>query len=108
MLPVGRSKLGDFVNSGTDGYFDHFFEEMIPWREFSPEEYAARHWIEFGAFSVTETNKFRNQDMEAWAKRFEEIFHDPQLIEQCRERFLTPEERQAQDETLRKIEKNGF
>jgi hypothetical protein len=93
--------------NSNDDYYDAVFEEMIPWRDFTPEEYLARHWIEIGAFSITK-NKFRNKEMEQWAHRFEVLFHDPEQIEVCRSQFLSTEERAEQDRLLRKIDENGF
>ena len=91
-----------------EDYYDSFFEETFPWRDYSPEEFAARHWLEFGVCTVTRNNKFRNPDMYSWARRFEEIFHSPELIEECRQRFLTAGERAEQDETLKRIHGTGF
>ena len=91
-----------------EDYYDSFFEEIFPWREFSPEEFAARHWLEFGACTLAQNNIFRDPEMRKWAVRFEEILHNPELIEECRQTFLTDLERADQDETLKRIDENGF
>ena len=90
-----------------EDYYDSMIEDRIPWRDCCPEEYLARHWIEFGAFSIS-GNRFLNKDLERWVKRFEELLHDPKLIEECRSRFLTSQEREKQDADLRRIVDNGF
>ncbi len=91
-----------------EDYYDSFFEAIFPWREYSPEEFAARHWLDFGACTVAQNNKFRDPEMHEWARRFEDIFHSPELIEECRQRFLTADERAEQDATLKRIDENGF
>ena len=89
-------------------YYDQYFEESFPsWRDVSPEEHMAHHWLGFGAFSMR-NNEFKDKDMEKWARRFEEIFHSENEIEECRMRFLTESERRQQDRELKKIMKHGL
>lgn len=89
-------------------YYDSFFEEMFPaWRDISPEEHMAHHWLGFGAFSM-QNNVFKNKTMEAWAQRFEEIFHNATEIEECRKSFLTEAEWHQQEITLQKIMTHGL
>ena len=91
----------------NNAYDDELLEEVFPWQETSPEEYAARYFHAFGCFS-TKRMVFENPELEAWVKRFEEVFSSPEEIEACRDRFLDGQERAAQDETLRRIDKHGF
>ena len=79
-------------------YFDESFEFHFPgWKDLSPDEYFARHWLQYGACSIVKNNHFKNQEMLEWVTRFEEIFHSPELIEECRKLHLTCEEIRAQD-----------
>ena len=89
-------------------YADELYDDMFPWRDTTPEEYMAHHWLEFGAFSVTKNNQFRNGKLREWLSRFEEIFHDTALIEQCRELYLTDTQRAKQQQILDKIWENGY
>ncbi|MEO1529202.1 MAG: hypothetical protein AAFX06_27595 [Planctomycetota bacterium] len=91
-----------------EDFYDALFEETFPWREYSPEEFAARHWFEFGACTIARTQTFHDPDMHQWAIRFEEIFHSPALIEECRRAFLTPSERAEQDARLKRMDQQGF
>ena len=88
-------------------YEDSFFEDMFPWKEVSPEEYMAKHALGLGAFSTSHMN-FKNKDMERWAHRLEEIFHDPVQIKAAEDKFLTPEEKAQQAEQLQKIMEDGL
>lgn len=90
-----------------DEYYDQFAEETFPWRDYTPEEFIARHWLNFGACSISD-NQFKNKKLHAWVRRFEEIFHDSALIEECRQKYLTPAERDEQDAALKKSDLNGF
>lgn len=92
----------------TQDFADEFYDDMFPWRDTTPEEYIAHHWLEFGAFSVTRNNQFKNSQLKAWLTRFEEIFHSPDLIEECRQKYLTAEQLAAQQLISEKIDQNGF
>jgi len=82
-------------------YADHFFDEDFPgWRDSTPEEYVARHWLRFGACTLTRSNKFRDKQMLEWITRFEEISHNMKLLKECRVAHLTIEERKEQDRQL--------
>ena len=83
----------------ADNYFD---EDFAGWRETSPEEYAARHWLRFGACTLTQYNDFRDDTLRDWITRFEEIFRSPELLEECRDAHLTTEELAEQDHKLQR------
>ena len=83
----------------ADNYFD---EDFAGWRETTPEEYAARHWLRFGACRLTRNNDFRDDKMRDWITRFEEIFHDSELLEECRNAHLTLEQRTEQDRIIQR------
>ncbi len=80
---------------------DDIIGKIFPWKEMSPEEFAARHWLGFGCFS-TKHMVFKNVALERWAKRFEEIFHDLSLLEECRSMYLTEAEIKKQKKLMDK------
>ena len=89
-------------------YYDESFEDFFPeWGEFSPEEYAARNWLRIGACSVVKGNQFKDPEMLKWAARYEEIFHNADLIQECRTNHLNDELR-MQNKTTSRIDGNGF
>lgn len=57
----------------------------------SPEEYAARYGHLWGCFSF-ERFPYRDPALGAWVRRLGELLRDPEEVERCRQRFLTPEE----------------
>ena len=84
-------------------YSENYFDDDFPgWRQTSPEEFAARHWLRFGTCTLTSNNKFRDDKMREWIIRFEKIFHDQELLEECRDTYLSTEERQEQDRLLQR------
>jgi len=72
---------------------DWIVKQMFSEADFalSPEEYAARHAHEWGCFAY---HRYRFQDpiLGAWIRRLGEILSSANEIEDCRQRFLTPEE----------------
>ena len=114
MWPFKKREKEDALDksSAEDGaepfYYDEIFEELIPkWRESSPEEYIARHWLQFGAFSLS-SNEFKDKEMERWVHRFEVIFHDSEEIKKCRLQYLTVSEYLQQEQELEGIMRDGF
>jgi hypothetical protein len=77
-----------FDNQG-DEIARHFFSEDD--LQMSPEEYAARQAHNWACFSA---HRYHYQDaaLGAWVRRLGEILFDPEELERCRQRFLTPEE----------------
>jgi len=71
--------------------------------QMSPEEYAARKGHLWACFGLAR-NRFGDAALEAWIRRLQEILTESDELEQCRQRFLTPEEL-AQ---VRKEEAEGF
>jgi hypothetical protein len=69
----------------------------------SPEEYVARHAHSLGCFSF-HFYRYRDATLGAWVRRVGEILSTEQEVEQCRQRFLTPEELA----TVRRQEAEGF
>jgi len=58
---------------GEPSEADEWFELIgIPWREISPEEYAARHSHNIYCLSL-EHLRFRDPELATWARRFHEI-----------------------------------
>lgn len=60
----------------------------------TPEEYAAHHGHTILIFGLTH-HLFRDPVLTQWMHRLGEILANPQLLAECQERFLSPEERQA-------------
>jgi hypothetical protein len=69
----------------------------------SPEEYAARHAQSWGCFSLHQYH-YRDAALGAWVRRLGEILSNADELEQCRQRFLTPDELAA----VRKQEAEGL
>ncbi|MDQ8205854.1 hypothetical protein, partial [Pelagicoccus sp. SDUM812003] len=86
---------------------NYFLEKTFDWRSMSPEECIARMYLEFGSFD-SKGWEIKNKELEKWIRRFNEIFHDPKLIEECRIKYLTKEEFEEQEQLIRKIDENGF
>jgi len=82
-------------------------ESVFRWEEMSPEEYAAKHWIEFGTFTL-EKEKIKNLEFQKWLGEFEVIFNNPEKLEACRKRYLSDEEYSEQESKLRKIDAHGL
>ena len=57
----------------------------------SPEEYVARHAHAIGAFSF-HFYRFTDPVLGSWVRRVGELLGSQELVEQCRGRFLSPEE----------------
>jgi hypothetical protein len=78
-----------------------FDEQMVrklhPYREMTPEEFAARFSQEIACFSW-HTYRFSDPELDAWITRLSQIlFQEPGApsIESLREQFLTPQEIEA-------------
>ena len=100
-MPSSR-KTGENVHFSDDS-----IESMAPWREMEPDEFAARHFYRIGCFS-TDGMTFKDPACEKWAKRFEQIFNDLDMLEACRLQILTEHERAEQEKTIEEILTNGF
>ncbi|WP_053232311.1 hypothetical protein [Sandaracinus amylolyticus] len=71
--------------------------ELFPYREQTPEEYAARHFHEWMCFSFDEF-RYSDPELDAWIARLGQIFFErpgAPSVEELRARFLTPEEIEA-------------
>lgn len=78
-------------------------KEHYPYREMSPEEYVARraHLILcFGDWKF----KYRDKALESWLQQVYVHLHDRAKREECRERFLSQQERAE----FRRIEQEEF
>jgi hypothetical protein len=72
---------------------------LFPFREMSPEEYAARHGADWACFSFHEF-QYRNAELDVWIQKLGRIFLTPGRLQQCREEFLSPEELKRVQERL--------
>lgn len=71
--------------------------ELFPYREQTPEEYAARHFHEWMTFSFDDF-RYSDPELNAWIARLGQIFFKrpgAPSIEELRARFLTPQEIEA-------------
>ena len=71
--------------------------ETFPFRELSPEEYAARNAHLWSAFSFDDF-RYEDPELDAWIARLGDILFQRKgapTLRELRERFLTPEERRA-------------
>lgn len=60
--------------------------------DMAPERFAAEDgygWLGF----IFGDYRYRNAELDAWIQRVGEILRTPQLLEQCRQQYLTEEER---------------
>lgn len=57
----------------------------------SPEEYVARFGSGWGCCSFA-SYQYRDQELDDWLQRFDELMRTPGTIDKLREQFLTPEE----------------
>jgi hypothetical protein len=64
---------------------------MFPFRQMSPEEFAARNAADIACFSLDD---YRYQDtaLDAWIMRLGEILADWKWVNECRKKYLTDEE----------------
>ncbi|MCA9674787.1 MAG: hypothetical protein H6709_04100 [Kofleriaceae bacterium] len=63
----------------------------FPYRDMSPEEYAARNAADILVFSLADY-RYRDADLDRWMVRLQEILCDWTVVNECRRRYLTPEE----------------
>ncbi len=65
----------------------------------SPEVYAAKRGHLVGCFSLDEYS-YADTELQNWIYRFAEIYRSPELLDDCRKRYLTPGEyREAVEST---------
>ncbi len=57
----------------------------------TPEEYAARHAHEWACFSF-HLYRYQDDELGTWVRRLGEVLFDQRELEDCRRRFLTPQE----------------
>jgi hypothetical protein len=60
----------------------------------TPEEYAAKRGHLIGDFSL-HLYYYSDKELGRWLHRFGKIFEDPEKLEKCRRKFLSPEEFQV-------------
>jgi hypothetical protein len=70
---------------------DEDIEALFPWREMTPEEYAARHSHCIGCYSFHRM-RYRNPEIGRWAVRLGELLTSTEEMERVRRELLTPEE----------------
>jgi hypothetical protein len=71
---------------------ERFAREFFPTDSMSADEYAARHAADMACFSCDEFT-YEDATLDAWIQRLGAILRDPQLLDECRKRFLTRKER---------------
>lgn len=88
MKPKAEDARSRFEQEGDEIARQFFSEDDL---RMSPEEYAARQAHNWACFSA-HLYRYHDAALGAWVRRFAEILFDPEKLEQCRQRFLTPEE----------------
>lgn len=76
---------------------DELFEEMIPWRNHTPEMFAARFGRTLGCFSYR-GDELENPALNQWVAQFSKIFSDTKQMAKLRKQLLPPEEYQQIEE----------
>jgi hypothetical protein len=86
------------------GPWDEVARDLFPYRDISPEEYAARHAHQVGCFSL-DRHHYNDPELASWFGRLGTIFRDLDELERCRRTFLTTAEyaaiRQEIEDTMR-------
>ncbi len=75
----------------ADAWREQMAEEQFPYRDMSPERYAARYGLgwklwPFGGY------RYRNAELNAWLERLTAILPSRPLIEQLQKQYLTAQE----------------
>jgi len=70
---------------------DHDIEVLFPWREMTPDEYAARYGHNVWCYSFHRM-RFRNPEIGRWAVRLGELLTDSDKMERVRREILSPAE----------------
>jgi len=86
----------------ADPVYERNAHELFPFETMTPEEYAARNghgWLMFSFGS----HSYRDKKLEAWAHRLNEILSSNELMEQCRNSFLSPQERKQIEEEIQRM-----
>ena len=65
--------------------------ETFPVNEMSPEEYAARHGVDWASFLFDEF-EYSDPALEHWIQRLGKIFRTPGELARCQQQLLSPEE----------------
>ena len=89
-----------------DWYADEDINAHFPWREMSPEEYAARHAHCIGYYSYHQV-RYRDPDIGRWAVRLGEILTNLEEMERVRREYLTPEEYARVQQQIADIMEHG-
>jgi hypothetical protein len=82
-------------------------DALFPWRETSPENYAARHAHCIGCYSF-HLMRFRDPEIGRWARRLGEILTDAEEMERCRREYLTPQECAEVQKAIADISEHGW
>jgi hypothetical protein len=82
---IGRKKKPRFP--GDEKQLAEMYE--YEWESKSAEEHAARNRV--WEFSL-DGYSYKNKKMEKWLERLGEIVRSPELLEECRKKYLSPEE----------------
>ena len=100
--------------NAPDSTWSHFNEERddainlhFPWREMSPEAYAAQYSHQIGAYAF-HLYRFRDPAIGRWARRLGEILTNPDEMEKCRREYLTPDEYAHIQQVIDDILQNGL
>ena len=86
---------------------DEDIDAHFPWREMSPEEYAARRSHCIGCYSY-HLMRFRDPEIGRWARRLGEILGDVEEMERCRREYLKPKEYARVQQAIADILENGL
>ncbi len=94
-MGIDQSKIDDLDKKIElycgNRFADEDVRRYFPYQTMSPEEYAARHShaVECYAYGCFQ---YKDSAIGIWARRLGAILDDPTEIENCRKRFLTPDE----------------
>ena len=80
------------ASAGQDDIARRVFEG---WADMSPEEWAARYAHAVGCSSF-DRYRYLDPALHEWIHRLHEILSSPARVEECRKKFLSPREIEAQ------------
>jgi hypothetical protein len=66
-------------------------QQLFPYRTMSPEEYAARHGVDWGSFSF-DVYRYRDEALDVWIAALGRIFSTPGRVAECQVAWLTEAE----------------
>jgi hypothetical protein len=75
----------------ADDVYERHAKELFPYRDMSPERYAARCGLGWKIFSFG-SYRYKDIDLDKWLQRLAQILASTELIEQYQQEYLTDEE----------------